>query len=677
MKSLLTCFGKREVSLPNDPIERFTRPRRRYPRRPSPAPGFVSVDGEAVTKCFLGKDYQEYVLLSVGERSLYNTDQTELTIEQIFDFLWWCFRDQPNAIYVGYFLTYDWTHWLKHLPAERAKYLFDPTAIALRTPLRTPNPTPWPVQWNGWDFDLLDKKRFKLRKTGTNRYMWICDAGSLFQTSFLNAIDPSRWQQPIVSETDYAVIAEGKAQRSTAIFDVSMIRYNQAENRAMAALMDVVRNGLGHMGITLDRRQWIGPGQIAGKWLAKTAIVIAEEWRDETPPDVQTAAASSYYGGRFEVFAHGPIPGTVYEYDINSAYPAIMASLPCLKPGHGKWYGVTPENYNVALIYLISDHLTTNDNIRMGYLPHRSHDGSVVSFPLYTTGWYLRSEVTSVPGVYRYGDRPYWVCQCDCLPPLRGIADLYDYRLAVGKDSPEGSAAKLIYNSVYGKIAQTVGNPRFSNPLYASMITSGVRQQIRQAVYSHPNPDSLVMIATDAVFFREPHPTLPISKKLGEWDCKEHQNLSILMPGLYWNDETRARLVAGESPKLKSRGINAGDLAAQIDAIDAMWSMWKPGKPCPFIDATVAFGFTSAKQAYARGKWHTAGAVQLGGTRHIDATPTKRERLYRDTDGVIRSWAPIWRGPSTPYSKLLSIYENRPEAIEDIDGEWDWKEILG
>src|SRR5208282_5751698 len=75
---------------------------------------------------------------------------------------------------------------------------------------------------------------------------------------------------------------------------------------------------------------------------------------------------------------------------------------------------------------------------------------------------------------------------CDCESPMRALHDLYQQRRTVGKNSPEGKAYKIVYNSVYGKLAQSIGNPRYANPIYASLITSGCRTMILDAIASHP-----------------------------------------------------------------------------------------------------------------------------------------------------------------------------------------------
>src|SRR5690606_895113 len=107
----------------------------------------------------------------------------------------------------------------------------------------------------------------------------------------------------------------------------------------------------------------------------------------------------------------------------------------------------------------------------------------------------------------------------------------------VGKNSSHGKAYKLIYNSAYGKMAQSIGNPKYSNPIYASLITTGCRTMITHAIATHPKKTKdLLMVATDGVYFRSPHPSLEIDKsRLGAWDESIKRNLTLFMPGIYWD----------------------------------------------------------------------------------------------------------------------------------------------
>jgi hypothetical protein len=132
---------------------------------------------------------------------------------------------------------------------------------------------------------------------------------------------------------------------------------------------------------------------------------------------------------------------------------------------------------------------------------HRQPNGRVFR-PRLTEGWYWLHELEAAKraGLIRTIDWNAWraYVPCDCPKPLRSLADLYQKRLEVGKDTPSGIALKLMYNSCYGKMAQSVGQPKYANAVYASLITAGCRCMILDAIASHPlRTEAVLMIATD------------------------------------------------------------------------------------------------------------------------------------------------------------------------------------
>ena len=223
---------------------------------------FIGVDGEGVGRW---KDHK-YVMLSVGDQSL--TDSTGLTFTSIMDFLYTQYRQQPTASFVGFYLGYDFTQWFKTLPEGRARMLLTPEGRAKRQRRTNQQLGPFPVTWEGWEFDILGMKRFKLRPEGTKgQWMYVCDAGPFFQASLMSVIDPSKWEVPVVTADEYAVLEEGKKNRDSAILDDRMRAYNTLENRILARLMGRVNTGLVAAGIRLKKDQWFGPGQAAQAWL--------------------------------------------------------------------------------------------------------------------------------------------------------------------------------------------------------------------------------------------------------------------------------------------------------------------------------------------------------------------------------------------------------------------------
>ncbi len=643
---------------------------------------FVGVDGEGVTRPD-GK--HEYVLLSVGDRSLYKPDGAELTWYDIIPFLWNCFLDNPEATYVGFYLGYDFTHWLKGLPENRARILLTNEGIALRKREKSGgNHVPFPVEHRGYSFDFLGLKRFRFWQNDSSLRAYICDAGSYFQTSFLNAIDPVKWPDgPVVTEDEYKEITAGKESRGSGVIeygtpiDPELIRYNVLENRVLSRLMHKYNEGLENVGIRLKRDQWFGPGQAAQSWMNSIKAPTRSQFEETCDIQLRHRLRSTYYGGWFEIFAHGHIPGVSYSYDINSAYPDIQSQLPCAI--HGTWDSGTgrPPSGKYVLAY----GTVSGNNNYIGSAPHRTRTGHILR-PQITKGWYWLHEIDAgfKAGVVSWFDCEKWsrYIPCDCPPPFRAERQLYLDRLRVGKNTIAGKARRLVYNSAYGKTAQSIGVAKYANPFYASLITSLCRTYILTAIGLHPHgPKDLLMVATDGVVFRHRNPRLSLSpEELGKWDETKYENLTLFMPGVYWDNTTRRKLRDGGSPTLKSRGISSSSLLAQISAIDNLFSQPFSGKGLPIIDIPIKFSLVTPKLALARGKWETCGNVSVDSVRTINADPImKRSPGLFLEDGIVRSVC-YERGhyglETTPYNRTFGDDEIRElGTIITDDGDID------
>jgi hypothetical protein len=97
-------------------------------------------------------------------------------------------------------------------------------------------------------------------------------------------------------------------------------------------------------------------------------------------------------------------------------------------------------------------------------------------------------------------------------------------------------ALKLILNSLYGKLAQTIGAttegpPRWHQLEYAGYITSYTRAKIYRAMQL--NPDAIIATETDAVFSKEPL-DLPLSGALGDWEETIFDEITYLQSGFYY-----------------------------------------------------------------------------------------------------------------------------------------------
>lgn len=683
---------------------------------------FVGVDGEGANR---PDGQHDYIMLSVGDSTLTNPDGSQLSYDQIFTFLYSEYEKRPHAAFVGFFLKYDFIQWTRSLPEDRAFQLWDSKAQARRKPKSRKNPDPFPVYHEGWEFDILAGRRFRLRRhvckkkqhkdecAGCNRvftaedavpsytatpdsvdttadteeitdwkafwgqlveprkgnsWMYICDTGGFWQQSFLAAINPKKWPTPVCTPEEYATIKEGKGKRDVTIpygdtsFYSDMARYNTLENIILARITSIINEGFIGNGLKLAGREWYGPGRAAQLWLTSISKALGDgegftrsEIANEVPFYALDAGRKSYYGGWFEQFAHGHIPGTVHEYDINSAYPYIIANLPCLLHGtwdHGEGNPVsglrTGRNGRIRML-----HATVQGrDPYIGAMPYRSKQGRILR-PRHVTGWYWEHELEAAQsaGLADTIEIHEWVSydQCDCPPPLAPIADLYLTRLVVGKESPQGRGLKLVYNSAYGKMAQSIGEPKFANPIYASLITAGCRTMILDAIGSHPQGTSaVVMVATDGVYFTSPHDSLEMhDEKLGAWGYKAKENMTQFMPGVYWDDKSREKIAKNELPELKSRGINARDLAKAISHLDDDFRRFadsysngsSDSLDWPKMDLTTSFEIVSCNQALQRRRWDLAGHVSQGKIRQIDSNPFRKratDTLYED-GGLIRT----------------------------------------
>jgi DNA polymerase type B, organellar and viral len=648
---------------------------------------FIAIDGEGIT---LSDGTHRYVLLGIGDQQI--TNPNGLPWHEVFEFLWSQFliNGTTSTAYVGFFLGYDFVQWFKSFTEERARMLLTVEGRAKRAPRKSSKRVqPFPVQYGEWEFDILGNKRFKLRKRGAKRWMNICDSGPFFQKSFLKVIDPAEWSTPIVTQEEYDEIARGKGKRSTASLDAEMMYYNKLENSILPRVLTQLNDGFKSLGIHLRPNQWYGPGQAASAWLTTRAIT-AERLAEVTPQSMLEYARMSYFGGWFEIMAHGIIPDSAYEYDINSAYPYIISQLPCLE--HGQWV----HNGAITDYTLVYARVHGSDPY-IGTMLHRDPKGNIYR-PHHTEGWYWLHEINAaqrakiIDTIEILESWSYSNCKAGCSPPLREVADIYDLRKQVGKKTPLGIACKLVPNSLYGKFAQSIGSPEFANPIYASLITAGCRTMILNAIATHPEgTKAVVMVATDGVYFRTPHPTLPISGNLGDWDYEAKIRLCLFKPGVYWDNKTREQIEAGIAPVFKSRGVSASDFGATLMLIDETFIDY--GKydiipsdsktiesygtirqarqaghhEWPRVKFPVSFSMITAIQALQRNDWSLAGSLISDPKLQQSSDPkSKRVNPYRDGD-ILRS-SPRINEPyeaSHPYEKRFGMED--PFSQENLE----------
>jgi hypothetical protein len=694
----------------------------------------------------------EYMLLRVGDEYLYTGKP--LTTWDCLEFL---SGQQPNnaypeRIYVAYFFDYDATMMLRDIPEAKARRILygrerycllaecwskcrryiavDRKTDALggcecghsfdqhNRPRIGEHGNVFPVDivspfGQVYQVDYLPGKEFKVckgryQKGVKGKWVTISDLGTFFQQRFTTTLD--EWD--IGTDAQRELVAEGKKSRGTFtdMTDVE-IEYNRIECVLLESLADEFRDaceqvsailaGKG-MPISVVPGQWQGPGRMAVAMLKSAGMPKSEDLN--LPTEMLPTANAGYFGGRFEAPTIGYIP-EVWEYDRNSAYPFAMTRLPCLIMGHGKW---TKRNTRPAPAdkswWVGPVHFTGEAGRHIYGLPVRQPDGphaGTVFFPREASGIYWSVEVEAAERIGTHIEiaGPVWHYQqsCNC-QPFKWIEDIYPLRFTLKGGLKK--VLKLGLNSLYGKQAQSIGEPPYANPVYAGLITADMRASLLDAMRLAKSDRSIAMFATDALFTTE-RLDLPGAhrapangvKALGEWDnartCPDcagakserqscqgcqgsgevydspYPSLFTIQPGLY--------LLSGELPK--TRGIPRTRFTEYLDDFREAWqAVTDPGHSMPQIVIPLNV-FRGAAYALHLRKWESAGQWFDDKAVYSFDWRTKRsdvcemsspwENLLTETVGLAAYPEPKPGGPeieSMPYRKAIghwSDYEGR------------------
>jgi DNA polymerase family B len=540
------------------------RPRKPRVKRIKDGP-FVGCDGEGI-----GRKDHKYTLFRMGDRELFNGGK-RLTTGQLLAFI--LDHPNPNDILIGFAFDYDTNCILRDVRRERDRpnvksRLERLLAVEIGALKGEPNSFTH-AGWTWLNFPecgsvgvMMIKRNYLkvchlhvnaagraiLNKKGRpqsapNSIRTIYETWGFFQGSFVAAL--KNWR--IGNARDRAAMQKIKNQRSTFERITRAIRvYNADECVKLATMMERFRT------VCLDRDirplTWNGAGKLAASLLKQADVIKRKRLLEITPPAVIEFAHAAYYGGRFEIGRVGMITEPVYEADINSAYPAAMLDLPCLE--HGAWRKLKGTKAFQALpddaLYLAETRFDHHGpNIVYCGLPLRTSKGKLV-WQRRGIGVYWSLEIRSAQrlgAVCTFGEGFVYEKHCDCPPPFGFVAERYGERLAIGKGA-KGYPIKLALNSLYGKLAQRIGNPTFQNPIWAGLITAITRAKLNDAIRL-TGPANVIMLATDAILTVAKPPPVPVGKGLGEWEAKDYPSLFVVRPGLYWSSGL----------KVKTRGI--------------------------------------------------------------------------------------------------------------------------
>ena len=650
---------------------------------------FVGVDGEG----WDNDGRHEYTLLRAGEKVLRpRGGETRLKSRDIFEFLS-CLN--PEFVYVGYYYGYDAVMSIVDLNEKQLRELNDPSSR-----VRNKNGGFFPVRdyvtkdiW--YEIDYIPQKFFKVRKcfTGMGNTDWVevNDVGSFFQCKFYEALE--LWG--VGTETEREQIRKGKSLRGEFenVAPEIIEAYNQLEIELLEELMRRFRDACVLAGYW--PRKWQGPGLLAEAGFEKHGVPKSKDvplLNDPAFGELIVWARNAFYGGRSETSIVGEFGRATYAHDRNSAYPTAMLDLPCLL--HGGWsFRQFPEaieykNIGFSFDYAIVEvsFQPNSDQIVLWYgLPIRRKDGSIY-FPGSGSGWYWNMEVEAaihqdclVKGMW------YYTRHCDC-QAMACVKDIYEERKRLGKDRA-GIVLKLMLNSYYGKRVQSIGKPKYSDPITGSFLTAHCRAEISAAMHLSKEcgkgccGQNVLMVATDSIVTTDRLP-LPIGETLGEWSVEEHpQGIFFVQPGLYYGSSGK---------RAKTRGI-PGALMTEYkskfkDAFEQMLMTRVLDDGDVYVPQVMFVGLAMAihwGQLKLLGQWIEVGDVEKGGKRVSFDWKSKRRAdhvgEYRDRDSVFLKTYP-YEGSidavTVPYKKSIGVDEFRLERAA-IEGQPDWIERFG
>lgn len=295
---------------------------------------------------------------------------------------------------------------------------------------------------------------------------------------------------------------------------------------------------------------------------------------------MHSMACQTFHGGLFWTLRRGFFHEPLYCFDINSAYPSVMITLPHWANGEFKevfeptgayygWYGCEFDCQWIPFFEYQKQKFTEQME---GYEPVEVVFNN--KRKLYPTG--MRKQwVTAVE--YRWMRKHGFKCEFGYgyewiqtknkyVSPFEWMLAMYNERKLIMKHDKTGMlqyALKILLNGLYGKTCQTRhGTGKLTNFFYASYITAETRLKVAEVAMRHPK--ETVEIATDSVTLtKDISNELKISDYLGDWGLSTYKN------GLFIGSGMRQTWYLGGGSVTYARGLTDKrdyDLRSDMDA---------------------------------------------------------------------------------------------------------------
>lgn len=290
---------------------------------------------------------------------------------------------------------------------------------------------------------------------------------------------------------------------------------------------------------------------------------------------------------------------------------------------------------------------------------------------------------------FEYHGAQEFIPGCDEYP-FRFVKDLFEERAgivartaaaiaewkAAGCIGPEPydileKVIKLVLNSLYGKMAQSIGTPgklpACTNPFFAGVVTAGCRAELQLAALR--NPHGIIFFATDAILSIGPLEGLPtvMEKVLGKWehaaDVDTARGAVFFKPGNYSFYDLKGELT------LKMRGCRL-EFGRDFQ-MEEVRAGWKEGKEFLYHDSKTLV--TLGQAVNTPDNWKKLGTWKEQ-KRKIDLynLGTKRERGHgrERANGLVfvRPKENSEKGLSLPYYPDW-LNEDHDEYLAEREGD--------
>jgi len=542
-------------------------------------------------------------------------------------------RENPGALHVGFGWRYDANMLVKGLAEEHLRTLNKHNRVTIIVHNWRYTIHMYPGKW--FQVSRCHKQyattygpRYQV---GVNSSIKIYDFASFFQRPFIDVCSDLLRDQ--LGDEDHEVIRVGKEKRGSNQWEdlPEVLYYWRAEIQLIRRTFELFRDVMVQAGFAM--KDWYGPGALANFIIAKRGLrrhlAGAQITSGLMPNAVHEAAKRAFAGGRFELFRTGRVRGPIHVYDINSAYPHALRMIPSLAKGAWVYRNaeyIRRHGVDRFGVYHMHHDLSRADvEYRPMPLFHRDHRG-LISFPGVVDGWYMSPEArmcAAQPDIH-ITEGWVWVSASDEMP-WEFLQEMYDQRQRLGKKNLLSLPFKLGPNSIYGKLAQTVGwdkdkklPPKTHALLVAAWITSLCRSMLWVGMMSQP--DKLIAVETDSIVTTATPEEmgLKFGDGLGEWGHETYSEIIYIQSGMYYARRGDEWLIH------KTRGLDKADVS--VESVVEWMKTLQPGKRWPALKLTTKPRFQGL--AYAL---HTATADRPMKERHCVWQAQEREVKLGET----------------------------------------------